>query len=228
MCGRFNVIDSPEVRQLMDLVGVSLNSKERRMRFSDDISPASKISIIHQTHEDVVLSDAIWWLMLDPHTGKPTNYTSFNTRSDKLSQPRSLGYRPYRETRCIIVASAFIEGLGDGRTYHKIEIVGEAIAFGGLYREHLNVETGEVYVGASIITLGGHIAWENIHPSSMPLMLPIDKTEILRAWLDPANKEIEQFDSLLVPQVHKTQRVTEIGRPSKWDAKSAPFLIAPC
>jgi len=45
MCGRYNIIDSPQVHQLMDIVGVKLSG----MRFSSDIPPGSRISIIRET-----------------------------------------------------------------------------------------------------------------------------------------------------------------------------------
>ncbi|MEX1198245.1 MAG: SOS response-associated peptidase family protein [Pseudohongiellaceae bacterium] len=111
MCGRYNLTDSPEVRQLMEVVGVKLDG----MRWSRDVSPASTISIVRESEDGRGLADATWWLLLDRDTLKPSKYTSFNTRSDKLNTPRSAGYRPFRQSRCIIPASAFIEGLGDKR-----------------------------------------------------------------------------------------------------------------
>lgn len=120
MCGRFNITDSPHVRALMTGIGMPLY-KQDELRFSGDIAPGATISIIRHDGNELVVSDAIWWLMLDPKTCKPDHrYASFNTRSDKLHTPRSLGYKPYRESRCIVPASAFIEGAGDKKTYHKI------------------------------------------------------------------------------------------------------------
>lgn len=153
MCGRFNLIDGPDVRALMASLGMPLYRQDE-LRFSGDIAPGSTISIIRHDSTDLVVADATWWLMLVPKTLKPDHrYASFNTRSDKLHTPRSLGYKPYRESRCIIPASAFIEGAGDKRTYHKIHFESHAIAFGGLYREWVHKETGEVACSASIITL---------------------------------------------------------------------------
>ena len=212
MCGRYNVIDSPQIQRLCEILGIELH----QLRLSPDISPASVISIVRQTLQGRLVSDAVWWLMLDPDTGKPTKYTSFNSRADKLHVPRSLAYRPYRQSRCIIPASAFVEGLGDGKTYHKIELEDQAIAFGGLYREYINPATGERHIGASIITLGPLAPWSDVHPDSMPLMLPSDNPEVLSAWLDPQVTDVNQFEPLLSPQVGSTQLITPIDRPSKW------------
>lgn len=223
MCGRFNLIDSPDVRALCAMLGIDIGD----LRFSKDISPASLISIVREVNGQRIVSDAIWWLMLDPHTSKPSKYTSFNSRWDKLNAPKSISYHPYRKSRCIIPASAFIEGLGDGRTYHKIELDGRAIAFGGIYREYLNTETGEVMIGASIITLAPLRQWRDIHPKSMPLMLPTDQHDVINAWLDPAVTDVEQFESLLQPRVRAAQVITPIDRPSKWNPVAPPFNIPP-
>ncbi len=184
------------------------------------------ISIVKEGLEGRQLKDALWWLMLDPNTLAPNyQYASFNSRWDKLDSPRSLAYKPYRESRCIIPASAFVEGLGDRKTYHKIELQDQAIAFGGLCKHYINKSTGESRIGASIITLGPLPQWQQVHPKSMPLMLPVDNKALIDAWLDPNCKDIQQFNSLLIPQINAPQRITPIGRPSKWDAQGESFLL---
>ena len=222
MCGRFNVIDSPQVSLLIKALNIELGT----LRFSDDVAPGASISIVLDSPKGRRLQDALWWLMLDSSTLQANyQYASFNSRWDKLDSPRSLAYKPFRESRCIIPASAFIEGLGDRKTYHKIELLGEAIAFGGLCKHYINADTGESQYGASIITLGPLAQWQHIHPQSMPLMLPIDNTPLINAWLDPDIKDVTMFRSLFLPQIRTPQRVTPIGRPSKWDPKGPSFLI---
>ncbi len=157
MCGRFNIIDSPDVRLLMEHLGVDMGG----IRFSGDHAPAS----------------------------------------------------------------AFIEGLGDKRTYHKIELEGQAIAFGGLYQEYVNRDTGESAIGASIITLPPPPAWKHIHPRSMPLMLPTDNTAVLDAWLDPDVSDVQRFEDLLSPQIRVAQVLTPIGKVSQWNEIGDSFLL---
>ncbi|MGM0633635.1 MAG: SOS response-associated peptidase family protein [Pseudomonadota bacterium] len=222
MCGRFNIIDSPEVRRLLRI----LNVTPEGMHWSGDVSPGSHISMVSENGTGRAIRDATWWLLLDHDTLKPSRYTSFNTRSDRLHTPRSAGYRPYRQSRCIIPASAFIEGLGDRQTYHKIELEGQAIAFGGLYREYVNRETGETATGASIITLPPPAEWKEIHPKSMPLMLPVEDTATLDAWLDPGVQDVERFDALLQPRIAMDQLLTPIDRPSRWNERGRTFRIS--
>lgn len=223
MCGRFNVIDSPEVQWLCEVLGVQLSSKHKQQ----DIAPGGMIGIVHNVAGERKVSDAIWWLFLDHETLKPNyKYASFNSRSDKLHSKRAIAYDPYRHARCLIPASAFVEGLGDKKTYHKIELEDSAIAFGGLYKEHLNRQTGEIVYSASIITLPPLLPqWGEIHPKSMPLMLDFEDEALVERWLDPSFDDVEAFEALLEPQVNKPMVVTKIDKPSKWNPIEDSFMI---
>ena len=223
MCGRFNLIDSPEIQWLCKALGISLLPKHENR----DIAPGSTIAILHNVSGARQVSDAIWWLLLNHETLKPNyKYATFNSRYDKLLQKRSISYLPYRESRCIIPASAFIEGLGDKKTYHKIELQKSAIAFGGLYKEYFKRETGEIVYSASIITLPPLVPqWNEIHPNSMPLMLDFEDEELADKWLDPNFHEVEEFKNLLVNHVQKDMVITRVGRPSKWNPIADSFII---
>ena len=227
MCGRFNLIDSPEVRLLCDLLGVQIPDS----CISQDIAPGGQIAIIHESRSGLArerrVSQAIWWLFLDRKTLKPDyRYASFNSRSDKLHKPQGISYTPFRESRCIIPASAFVEGLGDKKTYHMIELEGAAIAFGGLYREYLDQQTGECVYAASIITLPPlSPQWDDIHPKSMPLMLDLTNENLIAKWLDPDFSDVEQFARCLEPRLPGAMRVTRIGKPSRWNPIEDAFMI---
>ncbi len=226
MCGRFNLIDSPEIQWLFETLGVILHDSIEEFA-SGDIAPGSRIAIIHEVSGERRLSEAIWWLLLDQESLTPNyKYASFNSRSNKLHNRRGISYKPYRESRCIIPASAFVEGLGDKKTYHMIELENSAIAFGGLYKEYLNQQTGEVVYSASIITLPPlSPQWDEIHPKSMPLILDFENKELVDKWLDPEFTNVEEFEELLQPKIQKTMKVTRIGKPSKWDPIQDSFLI---
>ena len=223
MCGRFNVIDSPEVMDLCQKLGIKL----ARNLGQSDIAPGSGINIIHGPSRARRMSDAIWWLLLDSKTLKPNyRYTSFNSRSDKLSAKSSISYKPFRESRCIIPSSAFIEGFGDKETYHKVELESSAIAFGGLYKEYLNSITGEIVYSASIITLPpSSPEWQKIHPKSIPLIIDYSDDQIVDLWLDPDFKAVSQFQALFAETGNRSMKVTPIGKPSQWNAVGDSFSI---
>ena len=223
MCGRFNLIDSPEVQWLCKALGIELYDEH----VSHDIAPGGDIAIVHERAGERVVFTATWWLFLDNEMLKPNyKYASFNSRSDKLSSKRALAYKPFRESRCLIPASAFVEGLGDKKTYHKIELEDSAIAFGGLFKEYLNKESGEVVYSASIITLPPlSPQWDEIHPKSLPLMIDFEDEDLVSRWLDPSNQNVEQFEALLEPRVLKPMKVTKIDKPSRWNPIEESFMI---
>jgi len=212
------------VQALCILTGIKLYPSD----MSDDCAPGDKIPIIHEVDGQRKVSSATWWLLLERTTLRPNyKYASFNSRSDKLDQKRSIAFKPFRKSRCIIPASAFIEGLGDKKTYYKIELENSAVAFGGLYQSYRNQETGEIVYGASIITLPSPPQWQHIHPKSFPLMLPAEDKELINKWLDPGFSKVEEFNHLLIPTISKTQIVTPIDRPKNWRSIDSSFMIRP-
>jgi putative SOS response-associated peptidase YedK len=219
MCGRFQLKSNNKTDALVNAL-----QARGTLYYADDIAPGDQISIIVK---EATIKTATWWLLLDTASLKPNyKYASFNSRSDKLNQPRSIAYKPFRESRCLIPASAFAEGLGDKKTYHKIELSDKAIAFGGLYKEYLDSKTGKIIHSASIITLPPVSKWANIHPKSIPLMLDYENKALTDKWLDPAFNKIEDFKEILQPDIKQTQRVTPIDRPSRWQPVGKSFLLS--
>jgi len=134
MCGYIgNVIDSPLTRALMHIIG--MDGLVPNLRNNHGTGPASSIDILLDDQGPQV-RQAIWWLLLEQQDGqfRPSRYTSFNTRSDKLDEKRSAGYKAYRTSRCVVPASYFIEGTGPKgrRVYHRIEPTEQSFALGGL------------------------------------------------------------------------------------------------
>ncbi|WP_336512788.1 MULTISPECIES: hypothetical protein [Shewanella] len=61
--------------------------------------PTDEIYIVRETLGVRRLQQANWWLLQDMtyDSFTPSRFTSFNTRYDKLNQPGSAGYQPFRE-----------------------------------------------------------------------------------------------------------------------------------
>jgi putative SOS response-associated peptidase YedK len=195
-------------------------------KYQRDIAPTMPISIIRQTiNGQREIATATWWLALDRATLKPSKYSSFNSRSDKLHEKRSIAYQPYRKARCIIPASALIERYEEEPIWHMIEPENYAVAFGGLYQDYFNPETGEIVTGASLITLPPVPAWEKIHPKSLPLMLDYTDKQLIDRWLDPTVTDVSEFEHLLIPKIRHTQNVTRIGKVSQWNPIAETFKI---
>ncbi|MFQ5470139.1 MAG: SOS response-associated peptidase family protein [Gammaproteobacteria bacterium] len=226
MCGRFNIVDSPAVHELCHLLDIDINNWP--IRFSDDITPTNLISIIREESGQRRIDNAIWWLLLEyTETGWSPNsrYATFNTRHDKLNNPRSVGYKAYRESRCIIPASCFVEGLKGTKKYFLLEPVDHSLAFGGLYRTWLDEKTGELAYSASIITLPPHPKLKGIHDKSSPLILDINNHKLVNNWLSGEIQTISLFDPILIPKLKTKLKVTPIDRPSKKNPIGETFMI---
>ena len=191
--------------------------------------PASTIDIVVERNGAPQVEQAIWWLLLEREENgqlRPSRYTSFNTRSDKLNVSRSAGFQAYRHSRCIIPATYIIEGEGpkQARRYHRIEAVGQQFALGGLYREWLNTDTGEIQRSCSVITTPPHPAWRDIHSKSTPLFLPND-LQLQRRWLSRAVTDVSAFAPLLRPSFPSPIRCVPIERPGQQTPLGEAFTL---
>ncbi len=228
MCGRLNVSDDPFVIELVKQLGIE--NPVEKMRFSRFIRATDVVSIVREYQGQRQLDDATWWLLLEKSAQgfKPSKYTSFNTRYDKLDVPRSAGFQAYRQTRCIIPVKGFGETeFKNKKPVHYFDMTaeeGKALALGGLYREWLDRDTGEYRLSCSVITLPPHPKLKHIHSKAMPLILP-QAPEVLDAWLDSDNHDTQQFQALLQPHIPQNLRAQQIDKPSLFNSIAEPFVI---
>ncbi|MCW8884933.1 MAG: SOS response-associated peptidase [Motiliproteus sp.] len=229
MCGYIgNTTDDPLTRTLMEILGMADLLPD--LQDNPGSGPASEIDIIAKGQRGTQVSTATWWLLLDAEADqgfKPSRYTSFNTRSDKLNQPSSAGYHPFRQSRCIIPASYIIEGEGpkNARRYHRIVPQHHGFALGGLYRQWTHPQSGEVKTACSVITLPPHRNWQNIHSKSTPLFLPADQPQLIQDWLDPKITDVDRFRPLLEPRFYDRLSCTPIQRPSQQTATGPSVMV---
>lgn len=226
MCGRLNVIDCPEVIDLCGQLGINLQDQAMPLRTSRFIRATNKISIVIEQKGERRLQDAIWWLLLEQaeHGFKPSQYTSFNTRYDKLNVKGSAGYSAFRTQRCIIPVAGFGETeVKDGKNQYTDFIGQSGLALGGLYRTWLNKETGDLTYSCSVITLQPHPKLLPYHSKASPLMLTQDEFDL---WLSQ-EQDVGHFDNLLVPNVPVQLKAIPIDKPSLFNSIAEATLIAP-
>ncbi|WP_414827508.1 SOS response-associated peptidase family protein [Alteromonas sp. H39] len=236
MCGRLNVTDSSGVRALCEQLDISLWPEEgmihrRFIRATDRVSVVLKRDGMAQIH------NAIWWLLLDSQKGsqgsifKPSKYTSFNTRYDKLTKRGSAGYQAFRQQRCIIPATGFGETLGSGSDakYHDLIAADDAnpLAMGGLYRWWKGTRPdGCVFyeISCSVVTVPPHPKLEAIHRKASPLMLSFRDGSIDK-WLDDSLTNTDALLSLLEPKLRHSFVVKPIDKPSTHNQVGESFVI---
>ena len=220
MCTNFVLIKTDGTAELATRLLVDAAG----FRYSNDFRPGSAISIVTgnpsgETGQRQVLP-ATWWLYLQQTDAglKPhRDYFSVNTNYRKLP-----GKQEYRTSRCIVPASAFVESQSGKRPHLLTPSDGSAIAFGGLYKEWTDKTTGEVVWSASIITLPGHPALQNIHRKSTPLWLPATAYD---SWLSPEVTDPSVFDALLEPTLQTDLIATPVDKAGNKQPIAESFTI---
>ncbi len=234
MCGRLNVTDSAGVRALCEQLDIQL-WPEDGMRFSRFIRATDRVSIVFRADGDnQKMVNAIWWLLLEKAVPdgqfKPSRYTSFNTRYDKLNKRGSAGYQSYRSQRCVIPASGFGETISiDGKKYYHDMMVedDDALVMGGLYRTwQYTTASGQTQTefSCSVVTLPPHDKLQHIHKKASPLMLSL-KDGSVQDWLDPTRSP-ESLDYLLTPKIRQPMSALPVDKPSTYQPIGESTLIS--
>lgn len=227
MCGRFNATFDSGVKKLYTSLKINkIIDKPIDSRF---VKAADTVSIVRNVGEQRRVENATWWLLLDQTENgfKPSQFTSFNTRYDKLNILSSAGYQAYRSSRCIIAVKGFGETEFVNKKpvhYYNMEAETGGLILGGLCREWQHQATGEVKLSCSVITLPPHNKLQHIHSKAMPLILPQDPSLVDR-WLDPNFSQVEQFESLLQPHIPQNLIAQQIDKPINHQAISESQVI---
>ena len=167
------------------------------------------LQIIREKDNRNIVDEAIWHFLLEPKDGtlKPSKYTSFNSRW-RGHFTRSFS-KAYRETRCLIPASGFIEGMN--KQYHYLKNSDDtAILFGGLFKEWETEQA--VITSASMITISPHQKLKGVHEKAMPLILPSDDKRLLEMWLDSSLTDTQAFEPYMEPIIRKELVATPIAK----------------
>ncbi|MDT0604170.1 SOS response-associated peptidase family protein [Thalassotalea castellviae] len=215
MCGRFNATFDSGVKKLYTRLNINkVIDKPIDKRF---VKAADVVSIVRSRNESRVVENAIWWLLLEQSDNgfKPSKYTSFNTRYDKLNTPRSAGYHAFRHSRCIFAVKGFGETEFKNKKpvhYYDMHAESGGLLLGGLCRDWLHPHTGEVKTSCSIITLPAHDKLKHIHSKAMPLILP-QEDNLVNDWLNTEITNVESFHDLLIPRIPQNLLAQPIDKP---------------
>lgn len=227
MCGRFNATFDSGMKKLY--TSLKINKVIDKPIDSRFVKAADTVSIVRNIDEQRRVENATWWLLLDQTENgfKPSQYTSFNTRYDKLNTPRSAGYQAYRTSRCIIAVKGFGETEFVNKKpvhYYDMEAEEGGLLLGGLCREWQHKTTGEVKLSCSVITLPPHEKLKHIHSKAMPLILP-QESSLIDKWLNPKFNEVNQFEPILKPRLPQTLIAHRIDKPITHQVISKPMTI---
>jgi len=228
MCGRFNATFDSGVKKIYSQLNIhKVIDKPIDKRF---VKAADTVSIVRNKASQRRVENASWWLLLTPTetSFKPSKYTSFNTRYDKLTVQGSAGYQAFKSSRCIIVVKGFGETEFINKKpihYYDMQAQQGGLLLGGLCREWQHQQTGKIQTSCSVITLPPHPKLQHIHSKAMPLILP-QENSVIDTWLDPYCQDTEQLMPLLRPNIPQNLIAQQIDKPASYTGVNEPLLIS--
>jgi len=174
MCGRFNVIDSPGLQQLLRDLGIDL-----QLPRGVNVAPTESVYLVRGEAGQRLAEPARWWLTPSWVKEVDQKYAMFNARSETLATSRAFR-QPFKSQRGIVPMSSFIEWRKEGAVKQPWLITSEqqALAVAALW----DVWEGgdEPLLSCTLVTTAAAPAFEAWH-RRMPVMLAADEYE---RWLD--------------------------------------------
>jgi putative SOS response-associated peptidase YedK len=220
MCGRFNVIDNPELRKLLQELGIDLSLPTRT-----NVAPTEPVPLVRRAEHSNELTEVRWWLT--PHWAKQLDqkYSMFNARCETLATSRAFA-EPFRRRRGIVPMSAFIEWRTEEQAGESvkqpylIEARHEALAIAALWDRW---EGGDEPIeSCALITTEAAPEFREIH-NRMPLILVADERA---RWLD-VSCELDSDDPLFAPALKVPLCVQPVSRGINNARNKAVEFMAP-
>jgi putative SOS response-associated peptidase YedK len=201
MCGRFNVIDSPGLQQLLQDLGIDLSLPR-----AINQAPTERVSLVRRQPRGTVVDSARWWLT--PSWAKEVSqaYSMFNARSETLA--KSAAFRgPFRRQRGLVPMSSFIEWRAEEGVKQPWLISNEsqALAVAALWDVW---EGGESpLLSCTVVTTAAASPFKPWH-QRMPVILAADEWD---RWLDNT-EAIAANDTLFRSELKSPLQLTPLSR----------------
>ena len=174
MCGRFNVIDSPGLQQLLHDLGIDL-----QLPAAINVAPTEQVSLVRELERGRALESARWWLTPSWAKAVEQRYSMFNARSESLAKSPAFR-RPFKSQRGLVPMSSFIEWREEGGVKQPWLITNEqqALAVAALW----DVWEGgdKALLSCTLVTTAAAQQFKPWH-KRMPVILNADERA---RWLD--------------------------------------------
>lgn len=201
MCGRFNVIDSPGLQDLLKDLGIDLSLPP-----AVNLAPTEAISLVRPQGEARELVMARWWLTPSWAPQVDQKYAMFNARSETLGKSRAFR-GPFRRQRGIVPMSGFIEWRTEQGAKQPWLISNETRGLAAAALWDLWDKGDEPLLSCTIVTTAAAPSFAPWH-SRMPVLLDAAERE---RWLDLSRK-IATDDALFRPELKFPLLLTPLDR----------------
>jgi putative SOS response-associated peptidase YedK len=205
MCGRANVIDNPELQQLLKELGIDLGLPSR-----SNIAPTDAMLMIRQVDGVNEPANVRWWLTPSWAREMDQKYSMFNARSESIASSRA--YKgPFKYKRGIVPVSSFIEWRSEegGRQPYLIEAEGAGLALACVWDCWEGILDGAeaIIESCSVVTTAAAPEFEQYH-KRMPVMLTANEYD---EWLD-CSERLPADTPLFRPQLKQPLLISPISR----------------
>jgi putative SOS response-associated peptidase YedK len=216
MCGRFNVIDNPELQRLLQELGIDLGLPSRA-----NIAPTETIAMVREHEGARELAQVRWWLTPAWARQPDQKYAMFNARCETIAGSRAYA-KPFKTRRGIVPVSSFIEWRREdgGRQPYLISAPGSALALAAVWDCWQG--DGEIIESCSLVTTAAAPQFEQVH-KRMPVMLDAGEQQ---RWLD-GGSEVAANDPLFEPRLKQELSVRAISRQVNNARNKGLDLLAP-
>lgn len=201
MCGRFNVIDSPGLQELLRDLGIDLT-----LPGGVNIAPTESLSLVRRDAEGTSVSSAHWWLIPSWAKEVDQKYSMFNARCETLGKSPAFRH-PFKSQRGLVPMSSFIEWRPEQGLKQPWLITTEqhALAVAALWDVW---EGGDApLLSCTLVTTAAAPSFEPWH-KRMPVILTREESE---RWLDNSHA-IAADDPLFRSELKMPLRLQPLSR----------------
>lgn len=227
MCGRYVSSSTPDdIARYFD----ADEQPERALEPSWNVAPTDDVYVVLEEDDEVRrVAEHHWGLV--PFWAKSPAIGSkmINARADGLAT-KSAFKDSFARKRCIVPADGFYEwravpGQKVKQPYLITRADGAPLAFAGLWASWRSPDGdgSQRLRSATIITTTPNALMATIH-DRMPVILPADAWE---EWLDPANHDVDELGSLLVPAPDDDLVMRPVSTEVNSVRNQGPHLIDP-
>jgi putative SOS response-associated peptidase YedK len=216
MCGRFNVIDSPGLQQLLQDLGIDLKLPQ-----AVNLAPTEPVHLVWDTAGERLAGPARWWLTPSWAKAVDQKYAMFNARSETLASSRAFR-QPFKSQRGIVPMSSFIEWRQEGGVKQPWLITSEsgALAVAALWDVWQGAD--EPLLSCTLVTTAAAPDFEPWH-RRMPVMLAPDEYE---RWLD-CGHIVDAKDPVFRSELKYPLRLQALSRAVGNSRNKEPTLLDP-
>jgi len=216
MCGRFNVIDSPGLRELLQDLGI-----EAAPQWGVNIAPTEDVALVAEEADGRVMRSVRWWLTPSWAPAVDQKYAMFNARCENLA--KSPAFRqPFRCQRGLVPMSSFLEWRTEEGSKQPWLVTNARAAMAAAALWDVWSKGDHPLVSCTLVTAAAAPEFEPWH-RRMPVLLGPDEWD---RWLDNT-RPVAPDDAIFRSDLKEPLRLLPLSRAVGDSRRKEPALLEP-